>query len=122
MGLSKCPVGDMPVIGDLGGNIGDESRITDFLFAVEEPLVGRRFPLLNFSNNLVRLCFFQGLVPIDRFHHFFNFIERFPRTERVSMKSLIGGVTYSRAGEEKRVTGGPTAANQLICGQGGGRG
>jgi hypothetical protein len=47
MGLSKFLDGDMPVIGDLGGVIGDENRITDSPFATEESLVGRWFPLLN---------------------------------------------------------------------------
>ncbi len=47
MGLSKSSDGDMPVIGNLGGVIGDENWITDSPFATEESLVGRRFPFLN---------------------------------------------------------------------------
>jgi hypothetical protein len=67
MGLSKSSDSDMPVIGDLGGDIGDESRIADSAFSVEEPLVGSRFPLLHFTDDLVQLRFLQGLVPIDLF-------------------------------------------------------
>ena len=78
MGLRKFSDGNTPVIGDLGGNIGDESRIADSAFAVEEPLVGSRFPLLHFTDDLVQLLFLQGLVPIDLFHRFFNFLKQFP--------------------------------------------
>ncbi len=57
IGLSNSSDGDTPVIGDLGDDIGDESRISDSSFAVEDPLVGLRFPLLHFMNNLVQLHF-----------------------------------------------------------------
>jgi hypothetical protein len=78
MGLCKFLDGDMPVIGDLGGDIGNESQIADSSFAIEELLVSSRLPLLHFMNNLVQLHFLQGLVPIGLFHHFFNFLEQFP--------------------------------------------
>jgi hypothetical protein len=45
MGLSKSLDSDMPVIGDLGGKIDDKNRIADSPFAIEDPLVGRWFPL-----------------------------------------------------------------------------
>jgi hypothetical protein len=78
MGLRKFSDGDTPVIGDLDGDIGDESRIADSAFAVEDPLVGSRFPCLNSTDDLVQLCFLQGRVPIDLFHRFFDFLKRFP--------------------------------------------
>jgi hypothetical protein len=115
MGLSKSSDSDTPVIGDLGGNIGDESQIADSAFAVEEPLVGSRFPLLHFTDDLVQLQFLQGRVPIDLFHR----LNGFPATARAPTKSRIGSMAYSRGGEERRVTGGPATANQLIRGRGG---
>jgi hypothetical protein len=115
MGLSKSSDGDTLVIGDLGSDIGNESRIADSSFSVEYPLVGCRFPLLHFTYDLVQLCFFQGLVPVDLFRCFFNFFEQFPSDS----KSRISGMAYSGGGEEKRVTGRPAIANQLIVGRGG---
>jgi hypothetical protein len=78
-GLGQVSDSDTPFIGDLSGNLGsdlggdisDESRILDLPFAVEEPLVSFRFPLLIFLNNLIQLGFLQGLVAIDAFHRFF---------------------------------------------------
>jgi hypothetical protein len=78
MGLSQSSNSDTPVIGDLDGDIGNESRIADSAFAVEEPLVGSRFPLLNFTDDLVQLRFLQGLIPVDLFHRFFDFLKCFP--------------------------------------------
>jgi hypothetical protein len=94
MGLSQSSSSDTPVIGDLDGDIGDESWIADSVFVVEEPLVGSRFPLLNFMNDLAQLRFLQGLA-------------------RAPTKSRIGSMAYSGGGEEKRVTGVPATANQL---------
>jgi hypothetical protein len=53
--------GDTPVIGDLGGDIVDESRIADSAFAVEDPLVGSWFPLLHYTDDLQQLVFFKAL-------------------------------------------------------------
>jgi hypothetical protein len=78
MGLRQSSNSDTPVIGDLDGNIGNESRIADSAFAVEDPLVGSRFPRLNFTDDLLQLRFLQGLIPIDLFHRFFDFLKRFP--------------------------------------------
>jgi hypothetical protein len=102
MGLSKFADCDTLVIGDLGNDIGDKSRITDSPFAFEEPLVGCWFPLLNFSNNLVQLCFLQGLVTVDRFYCFFDFFELFP-----SDSESANEIANRQGGEEKGVTGGP---------------
>jgi hypothetical protein len=71
IGLSKYLDGDTPVIGDLGGDIEDESQIAGLPFAVEDPLVSCLFPLLNFSNNLVQLRLLKGLVPVDLFLEWF---------------------------------------------------
>jgi hypothetical protein len=54
MGLGKFVGSEMPVIDDLGGDIGDKSRIMDSPLAIEEPLVSRQFPLRNFSNNFAQ--------------------------------------------------------------------
>jgi hypothetical protein len=78
IGLSKSSDGDTPVIGDLGDDISDESRISDSSFTVEDPLIGLRFPLLHFMNILIKLRFLQGIVPVDPFYRFFNFLEQFP--------------------------------------------
>jgi hypothetical protein len=74
MVLGKFADSNKPVIGDLGSDNGNESRIPDLAFAIEEPLVGCWFPLLNYFDDLVQLRFLQGLVAIDRFHCFFNFL------------------------------------------------
>jgi hypothetical protein len=72
--LSKSSDGEMPVIGNLGSNIDDESLIADSSFAVKDLLVDSRFTLFHFTNDLLQLCFLQGLVSIDLFHHFFNLL------------------------------------------------
>jgi hypothetical protein len=107
IGLSMSSDGDTPVIGDLGGDISDESRITDSSFAVEDPLVAPLFPLLHFTNNLVQLRFLQGLVPVNLFTVSSIFLNGFLATARAPTKSRIGGMTYSGGGEENRVTGWP---------------
>ncbi len=63
MGLGKFAYSVMPVIDDLGGIIGDESQTTNLPFAIEEPLVSCRFPLSNFFDDLIQLCFFKALSP-----------------------------------------------------------
>jgi hypothetical protein len=63
MGLGKFADSVMPVIDDLVGVIGDESRITDLPFAIEEPLVSCRFPLSYCFDDLIQLCFFTALSP-----------------------------------------------------------
>ncbi len=75
MGLQRFSDSDTPVIGDLGGDIGDENRIADSAFAIEDPLVSNWFPLLHFTDDLLQLRFFQGLIPVDLFHCFVNFFK-----------------------------------------------
>jgi hypothetical protein len=53
MGQGKFRDGETPVTCDLDGDIGNESWIPYLPFAVAEPLVGCRFPLLNFFNNFI---------------------------------------------------------------------
>jgi hypothetical protein len=106
----------VPVIGNLGGNISNESWIADSAFAVEDPLVSHWFPLLHFMDDLVQLHFFQGLVPVDFFTVSSISLNGFPATARATTKSRISGMTYYGGGEEKRVPGGPATANPLIRG------
>jgi hypothetical protein len=47
-GLGKFSDIDMPVSGNLGSDIGNESQIPNLPFAVEESLVGSQFLLLTF--------------------------------------------------------------------------
>jgi hypothetical protein len=92
-------------------------RYRTFLLQLK-PMLGHRFPLLNFFNDLIQLHFLQRLVVVDCFHSFFNFLEHLPVTARAPSKLQTSGTPYSGGGEGKRVTGGPATANQLIGGGG----
>ncbi len=74
----EFPHSDTPVALHLGGDIGDECRVSDPPLGVETPLVCRRFPLLYFLHDVINLCSLQGLVAIHLFDSFFNFLETFP--------------------------------------------
>jgi hypothetical protein len=74
MDLRKFSDSETPVIGDLGSDIGDESRITDSAFAVEDPLVGSWFPLLHFTDDLIQLRFFSRPYPCRPFSLFLQFL------------------------------------------------
>jgi hypothetical protein len=61
MGLSKFADGETPVIGNLGGDISDESCITDSPFAVKILWLAVGFPSLTFL--IISYCcvFFKAL-------------------------------------------------------------
>jgi hypothetical protein len=71
------------------------------------------------TNNLVQLHFLQSFVPVDHFNVFSISLNGFPATVRVPTKSWIGGMTYSRAVEEKRVTGSHCSQAADLWGGGG---
>ncbi len=60
MGVSEFSDIDPVVAGNLSSEVGKESRILYLPLSVEEPLVARRFHLLHFSHNLVKLRSLQG--------------------------------------------------------------
>ncbi len=78
MNARKFLDSDTPVALHLGGDIGDESQVSNSPLGVETPPVCCRFPLLNFLHNVVDLCPLQGLVARHFFDSFFNFLETFP--------------------------------------------
>ncbi len=78
MGPREFLDSDTPVTLDLGGDIGNESLVSDPPLGVETPLVHRRFPLLNFLHDVIDLRPLQGLVAIHLFDSFFNILETFP--------------------------------------------
>jgi hypothetical protein len=56
-----------------GGNRSNEAGSPDRFLRIQISLVVRVFSSLNFVQNGTNSRLLQGLVPIDRFHRFFNF-------------------------------------------------
>jgi hypothetical protein len=80
-----------------------------FLLPLKSLWLAAGFALLNFFNNLVQLCFFQGLVAIDGFHRFFNFLEHFSSNSKGANE-----ITDWQHGMFWSGCSGPASANQLI--------
>ncbi len=74
----KFPHSDTPVALHLGGDNGDECRVSIPPLGVETPLDRRQFPLLYLLHDVVNLCPLQGHVAIQLFDSFFDLLETFP--------------------------------------------
>jgi hypothetical protein len=77
----------MPVILNVGSNIGDERLASLLSLGVQVPLVRSQLSLLNLLENVIYMLPLNGLVSISVFDNLLVSLKLFPATGSIPTKS-----------------------------------